>query len=176
MKKIITSLKILFLIGFVFLGGLIGTLFFNEVNFLQIHNKDYDDLVNVIWQVQTTIVTLSVALLALVIGFSNEKKYGRNILDFLFTQSRRILTTYEEVIILILLTNVNYYFVAFNMIFGTFFVFFTSTVIIIRILYSTILIVGFRQEVYGSIRRQLLYECRKSIIKENEEMRRNNAK
>lgn len=157
---------------FFILFGVIGTNFFEKesnwfINLFTIQGKDIDTLTNTIWSVQAVIVSLSIALLAMVIGPSREVKFGINILEFYFVKNRKMYTLYEVLICLLLLIFFNYFIVAKNLLFFSLLNLTLSLFGIFDILSTIFKILKIDEVSKKEIQIFILKECKDAIEKEN---------
>ncbi|MDQ0350354.1 hypothetical protein J2R98_000157 [Alkalibacillus filiformis] len=143
-----------------------GTFFFEKASFLTISYKEKDELIKTIWTIQATVVTFGIALLALIVGSNREKRYGINVLEFYFVKIRPIFNRYEVIILLISLVFLNYFFVAFNYLFGTLFIFFISICCVIDILFKILTLVRMDEKGLRNIENFILQRCVEYIQKE----------
>ncbi|KMY43375.1 hypothetical protein AC622_03150 [Bacillus sp. FJAT-27916] len=158
----------------ILLIGYEGTVYFenNSNRFINIFtiSKEINSLTTTIWSVQAGIISLSIALLALVVGPSREKRYGLNLLEFYFVRKRKLYTGYEVIIILLLMIPFNYFFVAKNMLFGTLLNFFICLLGVLDILISIFKFLKIDDEVRYEIRSFILDEFRLLVEKENKDV------
>ncbi|UUX35212.1 hypothetical protein [Fundicoccus culcitae] len=109
------------------------------------------DLVNTLFNIQASISTLGIALLALLIDSIEEKRYGVKIGKFVMTNHIKLLTHQAIIIFEILLLIVNYIFLLFNWLNASVSVFLISTFLIIFLSMDILILFSDKETVYKDI-------------------------
>ncbi|OAB43039.1 hypothetical protein [Paenibacillus antarcticus] len=167
MKRIYSIPKLFCTLVIMVILGMVFTKIFNNNKWLTITQQDVDSLLNTVWQVHAGITTLSIAILALLIGFSQQKKYGMKVLDFLLKENRRFVKFQDEVILGLVLILVQYFFVAYSALAGAIFIFTISILLTIHMLHSSIKLILFEEVVKNEMKAYILKQCKDAIEKEN---------
>ncbi|MFD2611400.1 hypothetical protein [Paenibacillus gansuensis] len=171
--KIYSIFKIAATLFFIILVGYLLTLYFESDvknwlrGILTVSQKDSSALINTIWQVHAGVTTLSIAILALIIGFNQQKKYGVKVLDYLLIHNRKFYKFHDELILVILLIILQYFFVAYLALAAVVLIFTISVIIIIHMLHCSLKIILFEEMVSFEIKKFLLEKCKDSIKIEN---------
>lgn len=177
--KIYSIFKIAVTMVLISLLGYFLTLYFEGESksslkeLLTVSQKDSSVLINTIWQVHAGVTTLSIAILALIIGFNQQKKYGVKVLDYLLIYNRKIYKFHDELVIIILLIVLQYFFVAYLALAAVVLIFTISVIIIIHMLHCSLKIILFEEMVSSEIKKYLLDKCKDSIKMENKTVEEN---
>ncbi|PGR23034.1 hypothetical protein COC52_24895 [Priestia megaterium] len=177
-KWVFSVNKILFFILLVIFIGVLQAFYFNNnynsslIKFLTIRQKESDSLINTIWQVQAGVTTLTIAILALIVGLNKEKRYGIKVLQYILITKPKFLKYHDEIILSIILLFISYFFVAYGALPSVVFLFFVSTVLIIDMVYTSIKVVLFDEKVDLELKDYILYQCRLGIEEENRQFKK----
>lgn len=169
---------IITVLGLSLLGAVLTYYFSTEnnwlVNKLVIKQESIDSLINTIWQVHAGVVTLTLAMMALIVGLNKEQRYGMRTLEYVLVIGRKIYKYHDEIILSIILIFIQYWFVAFQALAGVVLIFTFNIAIICHMLFTSIKLTIYDIEVSSEIRNYILTECEKVILKENEEFQDGN--
>ncbi|WP_077212390.1 hypothetical protein [Bacillus dakarensis] len=154
--------------------GILLTVIAEKFSIFPIKNN-IETMLFTIWSVQATVSTLTIAILALLISLNKEKRYGINILDFMLISSRKFLTFQDEILIILLLIIIQYIFVSCLWLSGSIFLFIVGFLIIIRILYVSIKVLLFEDDVQKDITNYIISSIKAELANENENFRSNNS-
>lgn len=109
--------------------------------YIDISDSDYRSFINTVWQVQASVSLLSITLTSLIIGNLDKSIYGQKISDIILIRKTYEITYWDKVIISIVLSIVNFYFVAHGIIEGVTCIFIISIIFIASLIYDTFKIV-----------------------------------
>ncbi|MGU3394072.1 hypothetical protein ACNHOZ_07950 [Priestia sp. D51] len=169
--------KIIFFVISVIFIGILQACYFNNVHesflikVLTIRQKESDSLINTIWQVQAGVTTLTIAILALIVGLNKEKRYGIKILQHVLIAKPKFLKYHDVIVLSIILLFVNYFFVAYGALSSVVFIFFIGTVLIVNMVYTSIKVVLFDEKVDSELKDYILNQCRIGIEEENRQLK-----
>lgn len=183
MKKIIVTKPFGNLIWATFIITILALLigvYFNYNNnkicqLLSIRQKDVDYIINTIWQVQCSITTLTIAIMALVVSLNKEKKFGFKLLNYLFVINPKFLKFHEEIILSIVLLFISYFFVAYQALASTVFMFFINVVLVIKMVLTSVKLVLFNEQVETQLMNHILQKFQEEIDKENKDFMKEKA-
>ncbi|MEK5216695.1 hypothetical protein [Psychrobacillus sp. FSL H8-0487] len=144
------------------------------VHKLTMKQDSLDVLVNTLWQVHAGVVTLTIAMMALIVGLNKEERYGMKTLEYVLVVGRKIYKYQDEIILSIILIFIQYWFVAYQALAGVVLLFAFNIVIICHMLYTSIKLSIYDGEVSKEIKNYILIECKKAISKENKEINNGN--
>lgn len=149
-KRIIITTIIIFLIGW------LGNFIIEDYgpSFLLISINRVSVLTTEIWQVQALLTTIVIAINALSLGFLNKKVYGYNVLDYLFTRKKLVVFYLQTDLIIIMfwLILINYFFVVYDVLFGSLFLLFITVILITLILSETMKLLTQFKKIENEIR------------------------
>ncbi|MEK5175526.1 hypothetical protein NST63_20230 [Heyndrickxia sp. FSL W8-0496] len=175
MSKFFSLWKIFISILILIIFGLLSTMYFLYNNnfitkILTINQADVDSLVNTIWQIHAAIATLTIALMALLVGFNNDKKFGINTLEYILVIRKEFFKYQDEIILSIFLILIQYFFVAYQALAGVVIIFSFNILIICHMAYTSIRLTLGDSEVSKEIKNYLIAEIKIAIKHENEEI------
>ncbi|AXH99120.1 hypothetical protein DV702_04840 [Sporosarcina sp. PTS2304] len=138
-----------------------GTWLFDtfHIKFLTIESENINNLILAIWQVQAVAISISIAVVALTVGFIKEKIFGKDVMHFVFIEEKAFfLSKIEIIFVLIALIFANYFFVAYEWLFGTVFILFISLLSVSTLMYQTFsLLVNF-DTIENKVRQSIINE------------------
>lgn len=172
-NRVLSILKIISIVSLLIVLGSLSTIYFSTNNnfftdFLTIKQESVDSLINTIWAVQTAVVTLTIALMALLVGLNNQKKFGMNALEYIFIIRKGYLKYQDEIILSLLLILIQYFFVAYQALAAVVLIFSVNVIIICHMVYTSIRLTLDNNEIGNEIKTCILEECKSAILKENE--------
>jgi len=171
--KILITVFVLIILGSLF--TIIFSHYDNELTkLLTIKQSSVDGLVNTIWQVHTAIATLTIALMALLVGFNTNKKYGINSLEYILVIRKSFFKYQDEIVISILLIFIQYFFVAYQALTGVVLIFSFNIFLIIHMAYTSIKLSLGDSQVSKEIKNYLLDEIKNAVDVENKELKNDN--
>lgn len=161
--KMILTLTIIIFIGI--LGSwTFENLYFNSLKFLLINYDKVASLTMTVWQVQAVVVSISIALVAMTIGFSKDKVYGENIMRYVFIEDKKFFHSKAELILILLaLIFINYFFVAYEYLFGVVLILFLSILGVVVLTYYTLSLLMSYEKVKEQIKVSITEEFKKQI-------------
>jgi hypothetical protein len=129
--------------------------------------ENYSDIILVIWQVQATLTTLVIALLALIIGRLEDSYYGIPIKELLsITSNNKIWLNFWEIIIYVLLMNVcTCISVVGNSLLATSVMWIISTIFIIKLLIECIDVIN-KSEKYKKKAKEYINGVIEDVLKD----------
>lgn len=171
LSKIILTLTLIITLGI--LGSwAFESSYSNSISFLLLSYDKVASLTMTIWQVQAVVVSISIALIAMTIGFSKDKVFGKNIMRFVFIEDKTFLhSKVELIIILLILIFVNYFFVAYEHLFGVVLILFLSLLGVIVLTYYTLSLLMSYEKVKEQIKISVTEEFKKQLSIEVENQR-----
>lgn len=158
--------RILIALVLVLLIAKAGTIFFDNVRivFLTLERQSIGNLTLAIWQVQAVAVSISIAVVALTVSFIKEKVYGKDIMHFVFIEDRILsLSKIEIIFVLISLIFINYFFAAYEWLFGTLFILFISLMGVLILMYQTFLLLVNFDIIAEKAKKKIIKEFTKKI-------------
>ncbi len=167
-KKTVITRKIFYIIILITLFSYFISKVSQYYHLFPLLQKDVSTFVNTVWQIQAGISTLPLAILGLLIGLSNKRLYGFNLLQFILIENRKRLAFQDEVILIMFLNILQYYFTANEMIASVGFIFFITIIIVINMTYKSIRVLLFEEEIEKEIKSFILQNCLDYIKKEKE--------
>lgn len=110
---------------------------FPDLFYINIQESDYRSFINTVWQVQASISLLFITLTSLIIGNLDKSIYGQKVSEIILIRKNCEITYWDKVIISILLSIINFYFVSHGDLEGTTFIFMISIYITVLLIYDT---------------------------------------
>lgn len=172
--KVFSINKIILILIALIIIGLFLTYLMESFTIFPI-KTDLKTMLFTIWSVQASVSTLTIAILALLINSNKEKIYGINILQFMLISNRKFLTFQDEVLLILLLIFIQYFFVSFLWLSGSIILLIATFFIIIRILYVSIEVLLFKDRVQTRIKNYISSSINETLIEENKLLGDNNS-
>lgn len=173
-KEFFSLWKISIVVFLLIILGILFTILFSHydnelIKLLTIKQSSVDSLVNTIWQVHTAIATLTIALMALLVGFNTNKKFGINSLEYILVIRKEFFKYQDEIMISILLIFIQYFFVAYQALAGVVLLFTFNIFLIGHMAYTSIKLSLGDSQVSNEIKSYLIDEIRNAVEIENED-------
>lgn len=164
LSKMILTLSLIIIIGI--LGSwTFENSYFDSLDFLLISYDKIAGLTMTIWQVQAVVVSISIALIAMTIGFSKDKVYGKNIMHFVFIEDKTFFHSKAELIlILLILIFINYFFVAYEYLFGVVLILFISILGVMVLTYYTLSLLMSYEKVKEQVKINITEEFKQKLL------------
>ena len=151
--------KVLIYIIFIISLAILGSVLINKFapQYLLLPSDNILTLTLTVWQIQALFTSIVIAINALTLGFVNKKVYGIDVLEFSFIRDKTYnLSQLDLIIILFLITFLNYFFVAYESLFGVVFLFAISVLCIAFVFLKTLKLITQFKDIRNKIKSFIL--------------------